>query len=60
MSEAGFESLGANVSLSAASLLVFECHTVMCGGVSRFAGLRRRNQRHGWAFCVVVDWIRNF
>jgi hypothetical protein len=24
------------------------------GGVSRFAGLRRRNQRHGRAFCLVV------
>ena len=25
-----------------------------CGGVSRSAGLRRRNQRHGRAFCSVV------
>jgi hypothetical protein len=30
------------------------------GGVSRFAGLRRRNQRHGWAFCVVVYGIWRF
>ena len=27
------------------------------GGVSRFAGLRRRNQRHGWALCSVVYGI---
>ncbi len=30
------------------------------GGVSRFAGLRRRNQRHGRAFCSVVYGIWRF
>ena len=30
------------------------------GGVSRFAGLRRRNQRRGWALCSVVYGIWKF
>jgi hypothetical protein len=53
VSETGPDSEGANVSSSAATL-PFSRAIPHRGGVSRFAGLRRRNQRHGWAFCSVV------
>ena len=62
LSEAGFRSEGANVSLLAFTFPFIAYKRAMphrCGE-SRFAGLRRRNQRHIWAFCLVEYGIWKF